>query len=73
MAVAGGSGRRRLILALVILTAVTLIAVDGRRGDRGPLGVVGRAAHSLVAPVQRTTSGTARSIGDWWKIGRAHV
>ena len=33
MAVAGGSGRRRLILFLVILTAVTLIAVDGRRGD----------------------------------------
>ncbi|MFM8236730.1 MAG: rod shape-determining protein MreC [Actinomycetota bacterium] len=66
MAVAGGPGRRRLILALLLLTAVTLIAAGGRRDDDGPLGAVGRAAHSVVAPVQRVSTGAARSVGDWW-------
>lgn len=66
MAVTGGPGRRRLILALLILTAVTLIAVGGRREDGGSLGVVGRVAHSVMAPVQAAAGGAARSVGDWW-------
>ena len=66
MAGASGPGRRRLILGLLVLTAITFIALGGRRDDGGPLGAVGRVAHSVVAPVQRAATGAFRGIGDWW-------
>lgn len=66
MAGASGPGRRRLILGLLVLTAISLIALGGRADDSGPLGAAGRAAHTVVAPVQRAVSGVFRGIGDWW-------
>ena len=34
--------------------------------NAGPLGILGRTAHSIVSPVQRATSSIATPIGDWW-------
>src|SRR5579862_6250100 len=61
-----GANRRRFVLALVVLTSPTLITLDSRSGRTGPLGAVGRLAHTIVSPVDRATSAIARPIGDWW-------
>jgi rod shape-determining protein MreC len=67
MAVSGRSLRRRYVLALLVLTAVTLIALDARAGDSGPLGAVGSAVHEVVGPVRRAASAVARPVGDWFE------
>ncbi|MGH9024580.1 MAG: rod shape-determining protein MreC [Acidimicrobiia bacterium] len=55
--------RRRLILLLVIVTAVALITLDLRGG--GPLGVVRRAARDTLSPLQSATDAVFSPIGDW--------
>jgi rod shape-determining protein MreC len=54
------------VLLLVVLTSVTLITLDRRNGDAGALGSVGRAAHTLVSPVERGVDAVARPVGDWF-------
>lgn len=55
--------RRRMILLLVIVTAVALITLDLRGG--GPLGVVRRAARDTLSPVQSAADAVFAPIGDW--------
>jgi rod shape-determining protein MreC len=66
MAVYRRTSRRRYVLLLVVLTSVTLITLDRRNGDAGALGSVGRAAHTLVSPVERGVDAVARPVGDWF-------
>jgi rod shape-determining protein MreC len=54
------------VLALVVLTAITLITLDTRNGRGGALGVLGRAAHTIISPIERGVASVARPIGDWW-------
>jgi rod shape-determining protein MreC len=65
MARFGRDGRRRYALILIVLTSITLITLDQRADDKGPIGAVARVAHRIVAPI----SGAARSVfgpvGDW--------
>jgi rod shape-determining protein MreC len=60
------ASRRRYVLLLIVLTAVTLITFDTRSGRKGPLGVLGRGAHTVVSPIEGAVSSVARPIGEWW-------
>ena len=59
-------GRRRYVLALLLLSAITLVTLDSRSGDSGPLGVLGRAAHEVVSPVGRGVHAVTEPVGDWF-------
>src|SRR3954451_8823337 len=54
------SRRARLILAMLLLTAFTLITLDYRSGGGGPLRSIGNA---VFGPVERAASAVARPIG----------
>jgi rod shape-determining protein MreC len=58
--------RRRYVLLLVVLTSVTLITLDRRDADSGALGSMGRAAHTVVSPVERGVDAVARPVGNWF-------
>jgi rod shape-determining protein MreC len=66
MAVSRRASRRRYVLLIIVLSAVTLITLDTRNGRSGPLGALGRGAHVVVAPVQDAVSAVAEPIADWW-------
>jgi rod shape-determining protein MreC len=61
------ANRRRYVLLVLVLTSITLITLDSRRDDTGGLGVVGRAAHRAVSPVDRAVSAIVDPIGDWFE------
>ena len=56
---------RRYILLVLVLTAITLITLDSRRDDAGALGTVGRAAHTLVSPIDRAVNAVVSPVSDW--------
>jgi rod shape-determining protein MreC len=66
MAVYRRTSRRRYVLLLVVLTSVTLITLDRRNGDSGALGAMGRAAHTVVSPIERGVDAVARPVGNWF-------
>lgn len=53
----------RLLLALLLLTAFTLTALDVRSGAGSPFDAVRRGADTVLGPAQRAVGGVARSIG----------
>src|SRR3954465_2314831 len=57
------SRRARLVLALLLLTAFTLITLDYRAGAGGPLRAVGNA---VFGPVERAVSNVARPVGSFF-------
>lgn len=65
MAVTGRSVRRRYVLLLLVLTAVTFITLDQRRDDSGPLGAAGSVAHEVVAPVRSAADAVVSPVADW--------
>jgi rod shape-determining protein MreC len=58
-----GSGRARLILALLLLTAFTLITLDYRSGGGGPLR---RAGNAIFGPIERAVADVTRPIGSFF-------
>lgn len=66
MASPGHGGRRRYVLVLLVLTSVTLITLDQRNGDSGPMGSVGRFAHRVVSPVSDLASTALNPVSDWF-------
>ncbi len=58
-------GRRRYVLILIVLTAITLITLDQRADDKGPLGGTGRVAHRIVAPIAGAADRVFSPVGDW--------
>jgi rod shape-determining protein MreC len=60
------ANRRRYVLLVLVLTAITLITLDSRRDQPGALGVVGRAAHTVVSPIERAVDAVASPIADWF-------
>ncbi len=52
------------MLALLLLTAFTLITLDFRAGHTGPFGVVRTAAAAVFGPVERAVSSVVRPVGD---------
>ena len=61
--------RARVILALLLLTAFTLITLDYRSGGGGPLRAIGNA---VFGPVERAASAVTRPIGSFFS-GRGHL
>jgi rod shape-determining protein MreC len=57
---------RRYVLLVIVLAAVTLITLDSRRQDSGAPGVVGRAAHALVSPIDRAVNAAISPVSDWF-------
>jgi rod shape-determining protein MreC len=60
-----GSGRLRLLLVLLVLTAFTLTALDFRSGGgSSPFDAVRRGGDVVFGPAQRAVGGAARSVGN---------
>ena len=55
--------RARLILALLLLTAFTLITLDYRSGGGGPLRTIGNA---VFGPIERAANAVVHPIGDFF-------
>lgn len=58
--------RRRTILALVVLTAITLITLDGRGGP-GVIGSARDVARDALAPLQSGVGSVTRPVGNWFE------
>ena len=59
-----GSGRLRLLLVLLVLTAFTFTALDYRSGGGGsPFDALRRGSDTVFGPAQRALGGLVRSIG----------
>jgi rod shape-determining protein MreC len=54
----------RLLLVLLLLTALTLTALDVRDGGRSPFDPLRRGADAVLGPAQRALGGAARAVGD---------
>lgn len=61
----GRDGRRRYALILIVLTSITLITLDRRADDGGPIGAVGRVAHRIVTPISNAANSVFGPVGDW--------
>ncbi len=59
-------GRRRYVLLLMVLTAITLATLDSRAHSSGPIGAAGRVAHRVVQPVSDAASSVFSPFHDWW-------
>src|SRR3954452_14179717 len=57
------SRRARLVLALLLLTAFTLITLDYRAGSGGPLRALGNA---VFGPVERAAADVGRPVGSFF-------
>src|SRR3954465_12628369 len=57
------SRRARLVLALLLLTAFTLITLDSRAGSGGPLRAIGNA---VFGPIERAVADVARPVGSFF-------
>ena len=57
------ANRRRTILALIVLTAVTLITLDVR--GAGPVSAVRGGAHDVVNPIAGAFDTVFSPVGDW--------
>jgi rod shape-determining protein MreC len=57
------ANRRRTILALTVLTAVTLITLDVR--GAGPISAVRGGAHDVVNPIAGAFDSVVSPVGDW--------
>lgn len=64
--IAGRDSRRRYILLVIVLTCVTLITLDQRAEDKGPVGALGRLAHRVVSPIASAAHDVFAPIGDWF-------
>src|SRR5260370_21274302 len=57
------ANRRRTILALIVLTAVTLITLDVR--GSGPISALRGGAHDVVNPIAGVFDTVFSPVGDW--------
>jgi rod shape-determining protein MreC len=63
------SGRARVVLAVLLLTAFTLITLDYRSGGGGPLR---RVANAVFGPIENAVGDVARPIGSFFS-GLGHL
>jgi len=52
--------------------SLTIITIDYREGDSGPLADMGRAARTLMAPLQEAVTNATRPVGNFFS-GVAHL
>lgn len=63
------SGRARVVLAVLLLTAFTLITLDYRSGSGGPLR---RIANDVFGPIENAVGDVARPVGSFF-AGLGHL
>lgn len=56
--------RTRLLLALLLVTSISLITLDYRGGDRSPLSGLRSLAAAVFGPVEQVASAIAGPVGD---------
>lgn len=56
--------RTRLLLALLLVTSISLITLDYRGGDRSPLGGLRSLAAAVLGPVEQVAAAIAGPVGD---------
>ena len=56
--------RTRLLLALLLVTSISLITLDYRGGDRSPLDGLRSLASAVLGPVQQVAAAIAQPVGD---------
>jgi rod shape-determining protein MreC len=66
MALSRSAPRRRSVLVLLVLTSLTLITVDVRGGDGGPLRALKDASADLFAPAQEAVDDALAPVADWF-------
>jgi rod shape-determining protein MreC len=72
--VAARSGPRntRFLVVALVVASLTIITVDYRQGDSGPLAEMGRAARTFMAPLQEAVTNATRPVGNFLS-GIAHL
>jgi len=72
--VAARSGPRntRLLVVALVVASLTIITVDYRQGDSGPLAAMGRTARTFMAPLQEAVTNVTRPVGNFFS-GVAHL
>jgi rod shape-determining protein MreC len=72
--VAARSGPRntRLLVVALVVASLTIITVDYREGDSGPLAAMGRTARTFMAPLQEAVTNATRPVGNFFS-GVAHL
>jgi rod shape-determining protein MreC len=66
VAIQAHPARRRYVLVLIVLSALTLATLDKRSSDSGPIGAVGRVAHRVVQPFANAADVVFSPLHDWW-------
>jgi rod shape-determining protein MreC len=72
--VAARSGPRntRLLVVALVVASLTIITIDYREGDSGPLAAMGRTARTFMAPLQEAVTNATRPVGNFFS-GVAHL
>jgi rod shape-determining protein MreC len=72
--VAARSGPRntRLLVVALVVASLTIITIDYREGDSGPLAAMGRTARTFMAPLQEAVTNVTRPVGNFFS-GVAHL
>lgn len=60
------ASRRRSILLLLVVTAITLVTLDLREGDGGAISSVRGWTRDSIAPVQDGVRSVTKPVGDWF-------
>src|ERR1041384_2280520 len=60
------SRRLRLLLVVLVMTSLTVIALDLRSGGDGPLEEIGHVAMSVLGPLQRGLVKIFRPVGNFF-------
>lgn len=56
---------KKRVIVLLCITALTLITIDVRGGDTGPIGAVRSTVRGAFSPVQKTINAIASPISSW--------
>ena len=60
-----GSGRRRSVLVLLVITSLLLITLDARGGG-GVIGPLRNTARDALSPAQNAVEDLTRPVSEWW-------
>ena len=72
MATRSGPRNTRLLVVALVVASLTIITVDYREGDSGPLAEMGRAARTFMAPLQEAVTNATRPVGNFFS-GVVHL
>ncbi len=72
MAARSGPRNTRLLVVALVVASLTIITIDYREGDSGPLAAMGRTARTVMAPLQEAVTNVTRPVGNFFS-GVAHL